>query len=177
MLCATSDILLIQWESILLIVGITKSFCFLWKVPQFHGNSRQIVWCLLQVYASLMQFSVACEYDTLDEAVVAEGITWGLGQRMQTVTGEWSNSVLQTLIVTNVLKDMDCLEKITEAMLYSKNTVKSINFRRHRLCSYQPVYCHGVLTHPVPTSVSLSNMEIMVLIFFWNALWDPHRVG
>lgn len=53
----------------------------------------------------------------LDEAVVAEGITWSLGQRMQIVTGQRSNSVLQTLIVkNNVLKDMDCLEKIMETM-------------------------------------------------------------
>lgn len=65
-LCATSDILLIQccqWESTLLTVGIIKSFYFLWKVPQFHGNSRYILWCLLQVCASLIQVSVACEYD------------------------------------------------------------------------------------------------------------------
>lgn len=156
MLCATPDILLIQchqWESTLQTVGIIRSFCFPWKVPQFHGNSRHIVWCLLQVYASLIQVSVACEWDMLDEAVMAEGITQRLGQRMQIVTGQWSNSVLQTLIVTNnVLKDMDCLEKIMEAMLFSKKKM-SINFRRHRLCSYQLVNCHRVLTHPVPTLV------------------------
>lgn len=120
MLCATSDILLIQchqWESTILTVGIIKSFCFLWKDPQFHGNSRYIVWCLLQVYASLVWVSVACEWDMLDESVMAEGITWNLGQRMQIVTGQWSKSVLQTLIVrNNVLKDMDCSEKNAETM-------------------------------------------------------------
>lgn len=67
---------------------------------------------------------------------MTEGIILRLGQRMQIVTGQRSNTVLQTLIVTNnVLKYMNCLEKIMEAMLVSK-TKMSINFKRHRLCSY-----------------------------------------
>lgn len=149
-LCSTSDTFLIQypqWESTPLTVGIIKSFCFLWKVPQFHGNSRYIVRCLLQAYASLTQFSVAFECGASGEAVMVEGITQRLGQRLQIVTGQWSNSVLQTLIVTNnELKDMDCLENIMEAMLLSKKKM-SINFRRHSFCSHQLIYCHGVLTY------------------------------
>lgn len=85
-LCGTSNVLLIQhyqWESTLPTVGTIMSFCFMWKVPWFHGNSRFTVWCLLQVYASIILFSVACEYDMLDEGVMAEGITLGLGQRLQ----------------------------------------------------------------------------------------------
>lgn len=67
---------------------------------------------------------------------MTEGIIPRLGQRMQIVTGQRSNTVLQMLIVTNnVLKYMNCLEKIMEAMLVSKKKM-SINFKRHRLCSY-----------------------------------------
>ena len=136
MLCDTSDVLLIQryqWESTLLTVGIIMSFCFMWKVPWFHGNSRFTVWCLFQVCTSIILFSVACEYETLDEEVMVEGITWGLGQRLQIVS-DWT-VVKQSFANTapnNVWKTMDCLEKNLEAMLLNEKKM-DIKLKRHRL--------------------------------------------
>lgn len=124
MLCATLDVLVIQyyqWESTLLTVGIIMSLCFMWKVPWFHGNSRFTVWCLLPVYASTILFSVACEYDTLDEGVMVEGITWGLEQGLQ-IPSNWTvvKQCFANIVPNNVLKPMDCLENYLEAMLLSK---------------------------------------------------------
>lgn len=50
------------------------------------------------------------------------------------MTGQWSNSILQALIVSNnVLKTMDCSEKNLEAMLLSKKM--GIKLKGHRLYS------------------------------------------
>lgn len=138
MLCATSDVLLIlyyQWESALLTVGIITSLCFMWKVPWFHGNSRFTVWCLLQVYASIILFSVACEYDTLDEGVMVEGITWGLGQKLQIPSDQTVvKQCFANVVPNNVLKPIDCLENYLETVLLSKKQM-GIKFKRHKLYS------------------------------------------
>lgn len=66
------------------------SFCSCEKFHNFTviADSQYDVFAS-EVYASVILFSVTYEYDTLAEGVMVEGITFGLGQRLQTVS-DWT---------------------------------------------------------------------------------------
>lgn len=73
-----------------LTVGIITSFCSCEKFHNFTVTAdSQYNGFASDVYASVIVFSVTYECDALDKGVMAEGVTFGLGHRLQTVS-DWT---------------------------------------------------------------------------------------